>query len=499
MSNPSPVAVDTMRDWRENPGRMVRELFGVTPDPWQDDVLAAFPHNPRIAMLASKGPGKTCIEAWLAWNFLLTRPHCNIAAVSITAENLGDNLWKELAVWQNKSPLLQAAFEWKKTRIEARQHPATWWMSARSWPRNGSRDQQADTLAGLHADYVMFVLDESGGMLDAVMVSAEAALASCVEGHIVQGGNPTHREGPLFRAASERDRWLVIEVNGDPDNPKRSPRISIEWARDQIKAYGRNSPWVMVNVFGQFPPSSLNTLIGLEDIVAASQRSYRPEDIVKSARILGVDVAFEGDDSSVIWPRQGLVAFAPTTYRGIDGTQGADLVARKCDDWKVDAVFIDSTGGYGSSWLDNLRRLHRDPIGIGFATQAAESTRYFNKRAEIYFAATEWIKNGGQLPPMTTQGMPELTQALTRTTYSASGDRLLLEPKALVKQRIGFSPDHADAFCLTFAQPVTPQNRGTGRPGRHIFEYDPFASFGGLPERAATGAAGGMNYDPFAG
>ena len=49
---------DTFRRWKAHPAQFVRELFGVTPDSWQDDVLEAFPHNQRIAMLASKGPGK---------------------------------------------------------------------------------------------------------------------------------------------------------------------------------------------------------------------------------------------------------------------------------------------------------------------------------------------------------------------------------------------------------------------------------------------------------
>jgi hypothetical protein len=41
---------------------------------------------------------------------------------------------------------------------------ATWFMSARTWPRQGDAKSQADTLAGLHAPYIMFVLDESGGI-----------------------------------------------------------------------------------------------------------------------------------------------------------------------------------------------------------------------------------------------------------------------------------------------------------------------------------------------
>src|SRR5258707_14863759 len=126
-------------------------------------------------------------------------------------------------------------------------------MPARSWSKPADRAQQGSTLAGLHADNVLFILDESGGIPDSVMASAEAALSSCKEGHIVQAGNPTHLSGPLYRASKDRrsegGRWLVIEITGDPDNPMRSPRVNADWAREQIKIYGRDNPWVAVNVF----------------------------------------------------------------------------------------------------------------------------------------------------------------------------------------------------------------------------------------------------------
>src|SRR5580698_10488659 len=111
------IAFATLRHWHQHPADFVREVFDVVPDPWQVEVLEAFPHRQRLAMKACKGPGKTAVEAWLAWNFLLTRDHPKIAAVSITAENLADNLWSEMAKWQQRSAVLKAGFEWTKTRI----------------------------------------------------------------------------------------------------------------------------------------------------------------------------------------------------------------------------------------------------------------------------------------------------------------------------------------------------------------------------------------------
>lgn len=467
----SKAAMDNLRRWRERPDIMVRELFNVTPDPWQDDVLRAFPTHQRIAMKASKGPGKSTCLAWLAWNFLLTRPHPKIAATSISADNLRDGLWAEMAKWRNVSEILKAAFTWQKERIFANDHPETWWMSARNWSKSADPNSLGNTLAGLHADYILFEIDEAGGVPDAIMASAEAALSSCKEGHILQAGNPTHLDGPLYRACTlERRLWFIVEISGDPDDPNRSPRVSAQWAREQIEKYGRDNPWVLVNVFGRFPPASLNALIGVDEVRAAMARRYREGEFNAHARVLGVDCARFGDDASVIFPRQGLQAYSPLKYRNVDGTQGANLVARKWQDWNVDACFVDDSGGFGSSWIDNLNRLGFTPVPVQFAGKAADP-RYANRRAEMAFTCIEWVKNGGAIPDV-----PELLAALTQTTYTFQGDRLLIEPKEDVKLKLGYSPDDMDALMLTFAAPVFKQDaQAIPLKGKHQAMYDPLS------------------------
>lgn len=427
----------------------VRECFGAEPDAWQLDVLRAFPKNQRVAMKACKGPGKSCVMAWLAWNFLLTRPHPKVAACSISGDNLSDGLWTEMAKWQNASPLLKQTFTWQKTRIFANDHPETWWMSARQWAKSADKGRQADTLAGLHADYIMFVLDEVGGIPDSVAATAEAALATGKETKLLMAGNPTHTEGPLYRACNqEAHLWHVTEISADPDDPKRTPRVSVQWARQQIEKYGRDNPWVLVNVFGRFPPSSLNALLGPDDVRAAMNRSIDTDAAEFAARVLGIDVAREGDDASVIFPRQGRQAFQPIVMRNVDSIQGAGHVAKKWNEWQAQTAFVDNTGGWGAGWVDQLRQIGFDPIGVEFAGRPLDP-RYLNKRAEIWFLMAEWVKEGGCLP-----NVPELVGELTTPTYTFKGDKFVIEPKDDVKDRLGRSPDLADALALTFAFPV---------------------------------------------
>ncbi len=462
-------AQSKFKTWWQHPDQFVRECLGIEPDAWQLAVLQAFPHHPRLALSACKGPGKTAVLSWLAWNFLLTRPYPKIAATSITGMNLADNLWTEMAKTQQKSELLKSMFTYTKTRIFLTESPEQWWMSARPWSKTADKADQGNTLAGLHADYILFLIDESGDIPESVAMAAEAALTSCVEGHIVQAGNPSSLTGMLYKACGRNNGlWHVTKITSDPDDPKRTPRVSLEWAREQIEEYGRDNPYVRVNILGEFPLSAFNSLIGPEEVEEATRRHYRENEYSAHARILGVDVAREGADKSIVMPRQGLQMFNPMTYRNIDGTQGANYVSRKWTDWDADACFIDDTGGFGSSWIDNLSRLGYAPIGVHFNEKPADR-RYFNKRSEMIFELVQWIKRGGAIPRS-----PEFMQALTETTYTHKGDALIIEPKNLIKERLGFSPDEMDAAALTFAQPVLRTQRAGGMAGPKMRnDYNP--------------------------
>ena len=473
-------AINNIKKWMKDPVSFVEDNFKVIPDEWQRDVLIAFNNNQRLAMLASKGVGKTTILAWLCWYFLVTRSHPKIAATSISADNLSDGLWSEMSKWQQKSEFIKNQFEWTKTRIFLKQYPETWWMSARTWAKGSNSEQQANTLAGLHADNIMFVLDESGGIPSGVMAAAEAALANDMgdntDAKLVQAGNPTHLEGPLYSAwGKERKLWHVTEINSDPENPKRSPRVSKEWAQQQIDKYGKDSPWVLVNVFGRFPPSSLNALLGYEEVEAAMNRKIFADDYINAQKRLGVDVSRFGDDSTIIFPRQGLQAHRCVEMRNARTNEIASrLIAAKIK-WSSEVEYIDGTGGFGSGVVDNLIQKGFHPQEIHFSSKA-DDPRYFNKRAEMWFRMAEWIKRGGCLPKD-----EQLLRELVAPEYYFKNGKLILEDKDLIKEKIGFSPDRADALALTFSDEERPTglgelgvlNRAEDARQRANSEYDP--------------------------
>lgn len=465
------AAQQRIKEWKANPIQFVRECLGAQPDEWQLDVLDAFTKNNRIAMKAAKGCGKSTILAWLAWYFLATRPHPKIAATSITADNLADGLWPEMAKWQNKSPFLKEAYQWTKTRIFAKQHPETWWMSARTWAKGADSGQQADALAGLHANSLLFILDEVGGIPDAVMAAVDAGLSTGGDTKIIMAGNPTHLEGPLYRACTtERHLWYLAEITGDPDNPKRAPRIDLQWAKDQIAKWGADNSWVLVNVFGKFPPSSLNSLLGPDEVTAAMNRHLTEDKYSFSQKRLGIDVARFGDDRTVIFPRQGLAAFKPVVMRGARTNEIAARVAEAKVKWGSEMEMVDATGGHGAGVVDSLLQAGYSPLEVQFAGKAIDP-RYLNKRAEIIYSLCEWVKRGGALP-----NIPELARELTAPTYTFVNGKLQIEPKDQIKARLGYSCDMLDALALTFALPDMPAALPFPftRENKVLTDFDPF-------------------------
>lgn len=460
------IAPAKIKRWRENPPQFVYENFNVTPDKWQLMCLEHFGRQDlpklRISLQACVGPGKSAVLAWCGWNFMScygqVGHHPKGAAVSVTSDNLKDNLWPEFSKWQTRSGYLNGAFTWTKERIFAKHHPQTWFLSARSWSKTADPEEQGRTLSGLHSKYVLVLIDESGEIPVPVLKAAEQTMADveCSHIRIMQAGNPTSLDGMLYAAATTlRHLWHVIRITGDPDDPDRSPRIDIEWAREQIKTYGRENPWVMSSILGMFPPASINSLLGVEEVQAAMRRHLRLEAYEFAQKRIGVDAARFGDDPWVLFPRQGLAAFAPVQMRNPRSHEVAARIAVAIDKWgktgtKDIITLFDDTGGWAAGAEDALLQGGHSYIPVSYNGKASDP-RYINKRSQIWFLMAEWVQRGGALPYD-----EELVGELTVPTYTFIGGKFALEEKDQVKKRLGRSPNKGDALANTFALPDMP-------------------------------------------
>lgn len=476
------VARERIAAWRNDAALFAREVFAdFVPDDWQVEALRALSSGKsriRVGLQACAGPGKSAILSIGGWWALLCQAdkqrHPNGYATSITDDNLKDGLWKELAVWHQRSPLLFAAFTWQKERIFAKHHPETWFLSKRTFSKSADLETQGRTLSGAHAPFIFYLIDESGDMPPAVLRTAEQGLSNCEWGAILTAYNPTSHVGVGYQVSNDQSHlWEVIRITGDPDDPRRSKRIDLDWAREQIRLYGRDNPWVMAYILGEFPPSAINALLSPDDIRNAMGRNIADRDYSPIAMRIGIDVARFGDDRTVLFPRQGRRALQPIILRNADTLTIAARVVHEKQRLGSEHEMIDNSGGWAAGVIDQckLGRLTLYPVD---SSAPAVDTRYFNRRSEVKFLSAEWIKSGGWLP-----NVPELVREFTAETYWFEGGKLRVEGKDLVKKRLGFSPDLKDAFDYTFALPDMPKRLdqvlvGAAR-GSSAHDWDPLA------------------------
>lgn len=475
-----------IKTWRQDPCKFVWDLFGATPDKWQEEALQSLggsEFNPRrrVGMKACTGPGKSTVLAWAGWHRLVCfgerGEHPKGAALSGEGrDNLRDNLWAELSKWQQRSEFLKTSFKWNVERVYANDHKETWFLSARSYPKEADPETIGRSMSGLHSKFPFLLLDETGDMPVSVgQKASQIFTGDPIDALIMAAGNPTSVTGLLYQIfGPEAELWTGITITADPDDPKRTPRVAVEHAREMIKLYGKDNPWVMATILGLFPPSGFNTLISLDAVEAAIGRHLTSDVYSGSQKRLGVDVARFGDDRTVIFPRQGLAAFKPVEMRGANTPDIAARVMAAKFKWGSEQEMIDGTGGYGAGVIDALLQAKLSPLEIHFSGKAIDS-RYANKRAEMWFEMAAWIKRGAALP-----NIGGLKKELIAPTYTFSNGKFLLEPKEQIKKRLKFSPDLADALALTFALPEMPAGIPPVHPsqvsedGKALYDYDPF-------------------------
>lgn len=442
-----------MKLWRHKPKIYFKDVMDVELDLWQEEVAEMYLIFQRLGMIASKGPGKTAILALLGLHMFTTNYRPKIAALAISKDHLMSNLWAEILMRIDNSPYLKQMMTTSQQRINLKGAENISFIDARSFPKSADANQMASTLAGLHADNVGFLIDEGGRIPDAVLSTADAALAGG-DGkgkfsRMLIAANPEEPSGLLYRASIGQtvQKWGIYTINGDPNNPKRAPRVSIDWAKEQIATYGADHPWVLVNVFGQYPTQSSTKLLSEAEVHAAMTRTVADVQVRTAQTRLGIDVARGGVDLTVLTTRKGLKVYPQEMLSSaLDGPELAGIATLRAMDRGVERIYIDNTGGYGSSAYDQLK-LNPDIQTIPLIYNSkAQDERFYNRRAEMYFRLRDFVRAGGCLPYCEL-----LKEELCAQETRLHKGKIILMEKEQVKAIIGRSPDRSDSLAQTFA------------------------------------------------
>ena len=303
-----------------------------------------------------------------------------------------------------------------------------------------------DALRGMYFDGV--VLDEVAQMRREVWQEIIRPALADRNGRAVFIGTP--KGSNLFHelyVAAQADitgEWAALMYR--VDDTGTLPPEEISKLRAEMSANAFRQEFLC-----DFSASSDDILITIDDAVNASRRQYMDREYKSMPLVFGVDVARFGDDRTVVFPRRGLVADAPVVLEGRDNVEVAQKIVSLHHRHRPHSIFVDA--GQGQGVIDIISRALPCVYEIPFGGQALDPVKYYNRRSEMWFLMREWVRAGGKIPDM-----PELVSEISSPVYSYDNrGRISLEKKEDIKERLGRSPDLADALALTFAVPVPPE------------------------------------------
>lgn len=444
--------------WKTNLPLFVRKALRKEPTPQQEKILLAFQEpNAKVAVKAGHGVGKTATMAWCAiWATLLFKDSKS-AATAPSATQLKDVLMAEIGkTLQEGHPWVKEQFEYSSMRLAVKGLESTQFLTART-----ARPESPDALQGLHATNMSFFIDEAFGVADSIFEVARGALST--EGsRVLMCGNPTATTGYAFEAFHKNEYlWQTFTLSC-----AESPLVSKTYLQEMASEYGGTDNDVYrVRVLGEFPKQSIAQLISRETAEKATKALVLTHQVAHAPTIIGVDVAWEGDDRSCVYLRRGLYSKMLGCYRQIDNMKLGGLINQWWDEHQADGVFIDV--GWGTGVIDYLRSLGRNPTPVNFGGSALNDIEYANKRTEMWCELRNWLESGGMI-----EKNEELIRDLIAPEYSFQpSGRKMLEQKKMMKKRGLSSPDIGDALALTFAFPVRKVAQGRASARFAIKDY----------------------------
>jgi phage terminase large subunit len=234
---------------------------------------------------------------------------------------------------------------------------------------------------------------------------------------------------------------------------------------DGIWKFGEQSNVVRVRADGEFPKQDDDVLISLELTEAALQRDHTPG---IGPRRLGVDVARNGDDRTVLLLRQGPVVEQIAVHSKQDAMATVGHVMQAAQAWRADEIYVDIIG-VGAGVYDRLQELAAEGklsaavYGVNVAEaapprQADEGAQGKSLRDYLWLMMWRWLRVEAPAFAADRDACEDLAGELSSVKYAPdSHGCLVIESKDHMKARGLRSPDLADALGLTFAPtPVLP-------------------------------------------
>lgn len=431
----------------------------------QREILESVRDNRRTAVRSSHGIGKSFIAARAAAWWLDTHPvgSAFVATSAPTDKQVGAVLWREINKAHRKGDLIGRVNqkEWfiGTEMVGFGRKPAD--------PAEGGDDETVTAFQGIHAEFVLVVLDEAGG-IPAPLWAAAKSLMTGEGNHILVIGNPDNPSGEFERVCRPNSGWNVIGVSTF-ETPNFTDEVvpdallralpSQQWLDEFILDYGEESNIYTAKVLGQFPRDASDAVVPYSWAYACKELDFgiRPDTVVQ----MGVDVGAGVDESviTVLHDRKfleqrrsrhddpmksvGEIISCIGEYRPIP-TRGDNGVRVRVN---IDAIGV----GWGvagrvaevceeKGWFD----VEVNPIQV--SELSGEPEKYKNLRSELWWAAREACHDKlWDLSRVDDQCISELT---TPKWSENSSGQIEVEKREKIVARLGRSPDNASSLIL---------------------------------------------------
>jgi hypothetical protein len=465
----------------------------------QRRILEALVDHPRVGVTACHDSGKSFIAARAAaWWLDTHRPgEAFVVTTAPRFEQVRAILWREIGKAHRKGQLV------------GRVNQTEWWLDLTgrhytaaasqeelvAYGRKPSDEDQA-AFQGIHARYVLVIIDEADGVHKGLLDATET-LVTNADARILAIGNPvdpasafavaTKLPGdiePDSEAAEEYDSpagWHVIRIDGlktpnftDEKVPDelRGLLLSRSWVEDMAQRHGAGSAWFVGHVRGRHPLDTEDGVIRGSALRAcrhldADGNALPPEQLWDPDQLLPVELGIDvgaGGDESVIRERRGVRASRVWRQRSSDTTELVDLALAAIKITGATAVKID-TVGIGKGVGDRLEQLRREGmhqariVAVNVGERALDPAQYPRLRDQLWWeVGRELIEDAAvDLSELDEQTISQLTAP--RLLPADAANRVKVEPKQATRDRIGRSPDDADAYLLAYLHlpPGTPE------------------------------------------
>lgn len=446
---------DRSRLYADNPVGWVTDRLRQIVWSKQREIMLSIRDNRRTAVRSCHGVGKSHTASLIAAWWLDTHPpgEAFVVTSAPTFAQVRAILWRYIRRTHRRG------------KLAGRVNQTEWHMEDElvAFGRKPA-DHDESAFQGIHARYVLVILDEACGIPEQLWVAADA-LTTNADCRILAIGNPDNPASHFRKVCQPGSGWHVIGISafespnltGEevPDDVAQA-LVGREWVEEKAREWGEDNPLYKSKVLGEFSEDAPNKVVRASDVAKCR---IDPEQKLTAAQlepvVLGVDVGGGGDET-VIRERRGQRAGREWRAHTDRPEKIAPMVLRAVEESGATVVNIDSIGiGFGV--IGELRNLggqgrHRATIiGINVGEKSSQPDKFKNLRAEIWWEIGRGLseRQGWDLSAMANADTT-VAQLLEPLWEVDAQGRIFVEPKDEIRKRLGRSPDNADALLLAF-------------------------------------------------